>query len=494
MLLFLAGVGPLGAQPCPPSPRDDCRTAASAKLSLRRDAGDPSRDQVKWRWTRGQASLLPAFGDPTATTAAALCVYDARGLVASIDVAAGGLCAGAPCWRASPSAFRFSDRAAATGVNKVLLRASAGDRAKAMLNGAGAALPDVALPLSGTVVGQWHTSTSGPCLETRFAPAAVSRNDSEQFSAAASAAAPPQARARPSAGCGAPIGGYVTGDNPRTLIHDGIARTYGVYVPNGYDLGGATAAPLVLVLHGGFGTGPQAFASARLAALADARRVIVVYPDGVASPLGVRTWNAGACCGYAASTGIDDVGFIDAVLDEVERTLCVDRRRIHATGMSNGAQLSHRLACDRSWRIASVAPVAGTDNTTACAPTRPVPVMHIHGTADQLSPFTGGLGCGLSGNDSTSVGDTIARWQDRNGCPGAAAPRFVEGDGTCETHGRCRNEAEVVLCRIADGGHTWPGGEPPLIPGLGSCPFGAQSDSFDASARALDFFALHPMP
>jgi polyhydroxybutyrate depolymerase len=162
--------------------------------------------------------------------------------------------------------------------------------------------------------------------------------------------------------------------------------------------------------------------------------------------------------------------------------------------MSNGAQLSHRLACERSWRIASVAPVAGTDNTLACAPTRPVPVMHIHGTDDQNQPYAGGIGCGVSGVASTSVPDTITAWQDRNQCPGPAQPRLIAGDGTCETYGRCRNEAEVVLCAIAGGGHTWPGGEPPVISGIGSCGFGGQSTTFDASARSLDFFALHPLP
>lgn len=208
----------------------------------------------------------------------------------------------------------------------------------------------------------------------------------------------------------------------------------------------------------------------------------------------MRTWNAGTCCGYAQSTGIDDVGFIDALLDDLEGDLCIDRRRVHATGMSNGGGLSHRLACDLSWRIASVAPVAGTDNTTSCAPTRPVPVMHIHGSADQNAPFAGGVGCGPSGSDNTSVPETMGRWQERDGCPGDSRPRLVGGDGTCETQGRCHNEAEVVLCTIAGGGHTWPGGEPPAIPGIGNCPFGAQSTTFNASARALDFFALHPMP
>lgn len=494
LLVLLAVSAPAGALVCPPAPLDSCRVATSTRLTLRRDAANPARDLLKWRWTRGQASLRAAFGDPTTTTASALCLYDAGGLVAQVDVAAAGQCDGAPCWRASGSGFRFSAPGAAGGVSKVLLRANSGDRAKAMLQGIGAALPDIALPLAGTVVAQWRNDANGVCLEARFAPPDIARNDGEQFSAAAAAVLPPDPLPRPSAACGAPINGYTAGSNDRTLTHDGLARTFGVYVPSGYDFSGGTPVPVVLILHGGFGSGLQAFTTARLAALADARGVIVVYPDGVASPLGVRTWNAGGCCGYAQSMAIDDVGFIGALLDQLESEVCIDRRRVHATGMSNGAELAHRLACDLSWRIAAVAPVAGTDNTTTCAPTRPVPVMTIHGTADQNVPFDGGVGCGLSGVATTSVPETIARWQERDDCPGGNAPRFVEGDGTCETHGHCHSEAEVVLCTIAGGGHSWPGGEPPAITGIGNCPFGAQSQTFDASARALDFFALHPMP
>ena len=493
LVLVLLGT-PAAALTCPAAPRDDCRVAAASRLELRRDAADPSRNQLKWRGTRGRATLRPGFGDPVAGSDTALCLYDASGLVAQIDIAGGGTCAGAPCWRASSSGFRFADATAASGVEKLLLRANAGDRAKALLLGRGAALPVPPLPLQAPVVAQLANDATGVCLTTRFAAAELAANDGGRLSGVSGVILPAPTTPRPSAACGAAVTGYAGGANARSLAHGGRTRTFGVYVPVGYDFAGATPAPVVMILHGGFGSGGQAFATARLAALADARGVVVVYPDGVASPGGVRTWNAGGCCGYALTAGIDDIGFIDALLDQLETDLCIDRRRIHATGMSNGAQLSHRLACDRSWRIASVAPVAGTDNTLACAPTRPMPVMHIHGTADQNAPFAGGMGCGLSGIDTTSAPDTIAAWQGRNGCPGSAKPRLVAGDGVCETHGRCRNEAEVVLCTIAAGGHTWPGGLPTAIPGIGDCLFGAQSQSFDASARALDFFALHPLP
>jgi hypothetical protein len=147
-----------------------------------------------------------------------------------------------------------------------------------------------------------------------------------------------------------------------------------------------------------------------------------------------------------AVDGIDDVGFIDALLDNLEGDLCIDRRRVHATGMSNGAELAHRLACDLSWRIASITPVAGTDNTTSCAPTRPVPVMHIHGSADQNVPFDGGVGCGLSGVPTRRAGLMALNLATAVGRP---TPRLVGGRHLW-TQGRCLCEA-VVLCTIAGG-------------------------------------------
>ena len=488
--LGIVSAGAATALTCPPAARDDCRRAATNQLELRRDAADPGGARLKWRWTRGQATLSAAFGDPTVATTSGLCVYDAGGLVQSVVVAGGAN------WSARTSGFRFVDGGAPQGVSRALLGSNSGDRAKAMLNGSGAALPDVALPLTPPVVAQLINDSTGVCLETRFDAGAVSSNAPDRFRAKQVTTTPTSPLPpRPSSACGAPISAYAHGANSGTVVHDGRTRSFGVYVPAGYDLAGAAApAPLVVLLHGGFGSGAQAFATARMAALADARGAIVVYPDGIASPAGIRTWNAGACCGYAQATGIDDVGFIDALLDRLADELCLDRRRVYATGMSNGAELSHRLACDRSCRFAAIAPVAGTDETLSCAPTRPVPVLQIHGSADQNSPYFGGAGCGVSGVPHASVPDTIAGWRDRDDCPGPLAPAVALGDTTCQTQGRCRSPAEIALCTVVGGGHTWPGGEPPVISGIGNCPFGAQSTTFDASAYMFDFFARHALP
>jgi polyhydroxybutyrate depolymerase len=291
-----------------------------------------------------------------------------------------------------------------------------------------------------------------------------------------------------SGGCGRAPAPYAAGTHPGSLQVGGRDRTFLVHLPPGYDA--SRPHPLVLLFHGGLGTGMQMEASALMSPIADRERFVVVYPDGI-----TRSWNAGGCCGPPAEQNIDDVGFVAALLDHLESTLCLDRRRIFAGGMSNGAMFSHRLACDLSERVAAVAPVSGTNMTSSCAPRRPVPVMHIHGTEDRHVPWAGGNGCGIAGVPFTSVPDSLAGWQGRNGCvPGAGVPLVQQGDGRCEVQGRCPAGAEVVLCTIQGGGHAWPGGGPRELV-LPACRAdGFQSTSFLASEQIWSFFAAHPRP
>jgi polyhydroxybutyrate depolymerase len=103
------------------------------------------------------------------------------------------------------------------------------------------------------------------------------------------------------------------------------------------------------------------------------------------------TWNTGTCCGYAQRSHVDDVAFIRALLDSLERTYRIDRRRVYATGLSNGGMMSYLVACALSDRFAAVAPVSG-ELSMDCAPTIPVSVLIIHGTADENLPYNGGIG------------------------------------------------------------------------------------------------------
>jgi polyhydroxybutyrate depolymerase len=161
--------------------------------------------------------------------------------------------------------------------------------------------------------------------------------------------------------------------------------------------------------------------------------------------------------------------------------------------MSNGGILSHRLACELADRIAAIAPVAGTDLTSTCNPTRPIAVMHTHGTADGHVPWDGGEGCGpTEGVSFTSVPETVERWRTRNGCSAEKSVSLTLGDGQCETYEACAAGADVTLCAIQEGGHNWPGGRPPA--GLVDCPGnGGQSTSFHASVVIWSFLSAHPM-
>jgi polyhydroxybutyrate depolymerase len=227
---------------------------------------------------------------------------------------------------------------------------------------------------------------------------------------------------------------------------------------------------------------------------ADQAGFVVVYPAGSGRFPRVLTFNAGNCCGQAASDNVDDVAYTRLVLDDLERVVNVDRRRVFATGMSNGAMMSYRLASELSDRIAAIAPVGGPMGTKECHPGRPVPVMHFHGDADEFAPFAGGRGRGPSGTDFLSVQHSIDAWVEADGCektPTTTRLPDRHDDGTTVKvvrHGAGRDGAEVVLVVVEGGGHTWPGREPRMRS------LGASTREVSANDMMWDFFQRHPMP
>lgn len=300
----------------------------------------------------------------------------------------------------------------------------------------------------------------------------------------------PSDAAVPTSGCGlAPA--YAAGTTSTASVNvDGKPRTFRVHVPPGYTKD--KPLPVVIVLHGGGGSGEQIeLESSKMNPIADREGFIAVYPNG--SGL-IKTWNAGFCCGKAAEDDVDDVAFIGALLDDLQAKTCTDERRVFATGMSNGAMLSHRLACEMSDRVAAIAPVAATIAVQSCQPTSKVAVMQIQGTSDGHVPWNGGKGCSPASVDFTSVPATMQGWRTRNGCADATTSYFQQGDGTCVAYQGCASP--VVLCSIEGGGHSWPGGEPkPNDGGVIDCPAdGHQSTSFIASEAIWTFFKANPKP
>lgn len=257
-----------------------------------------------------------------------------------------------------------------------------------------------------------------------------------------------------------------------------LDRTVHVHVPTSYEP--TKRIPVVLDFHGFTSSGAQQAAYSGLDAKADTAGFVAVHPEGTGA---VQSWNAGVCCGVAATLDTADVDFAAAILDELEKELCIDTKRVFATGMSNGGFLSHRLACELSHRIAAIAPVAGVIGVTDCAPSRSVSVMQFHGTADTIVPYGGNPVSGFP-----SVADTIAGWSARNGCTDTPKETFAKDDVTCMTQVQCNGGAEVTLCTVDLGGHTWPGAT------LSVYGLGKTTQAINANDAMWDFFQKHPLP
>jgi polyhydroxybutyrate depolymerase len=264
-----------------------------------------------------------------------------------------------------------------------------------------------------------------------------------------------------------------------TIESGGLPRVANVHIPEGYDP--TVGTPLVLNIHGFTSDAVEEALLTNMTPKADAENFVVVYPYGTGVP-GELSWNAGACCGTAAATNVNDIGFVSDLIDYAEQQLCIDPSRVFATGMSNGGFLSHTIGCELADRVAAIAPVAGVDGMPTCTPSRPVPVMHFHGTADPLVPWNGDALLGF-----ISVPDSIAGWAQRDGCTGSPVQTYANGNSTCATYQQCAGGADVTLCTIAGGGHTWPGGLP--VPVLGMT-----TTDISATDAMWTFFQAHPLP
>jgi polyhydroxybutyrate depolymerase len=263
------------------------------------------------------------------------------------------------------------------------------------------------------------------------------------------------------------------------LTAGGLERRARVYVPRH----AATHAPLVLVLHGGFGTGTSAARQGNWDATAREHGFVAVYPDGCS-----RAWNAGACCGPPMRRNVDDVGFLVALLDRVQRDDGTDPDRVFVTGISNGGMMAYRLACEASDRIAAIAPVAGTLVLPGGMPAHPVSLLHVHGLADANVPFAGGLPTKTAQRNPPRyppVRDGVQRFATAAGCTGATTTTTA-GAVTTETWTGGAPGTTVQLVTIAGGGHSWPGGRQ-LLRALDP-----PSTALDATATIWQFFAAHP--
>lgn len=262
----------------------------------------------------------------------------------------------------------------------------------------------------------------------------------------------------------------------------GTLRSYEMYRPDGLK----GPSPLVIMLHGGGGNGKNGVKMTGFNALAVTHGFTVVYPDGSGRGR-FLTWNAGHCCQYAMEEGIDDVGFLSDLIDDLVARGIADPDRVYVTGMSNGAMMSHRAGRELSGKIAAIAPVVGAVFGDEKPAALPVPALIITGAKDENVPAAGGNGTFKRRitNPPNDMPYAPARaafdyWTASNGCPGETRPKTVTDVYTLRRGAGCKSP--VQWYEIMHGAHAWPGGS------KGSRRGDAPVEDFDASQVIWDFF------
>ena len=284
------------------------------------------------------------------------------------------------------------------------------------------------------------------------------------------------------------------GDSRSSLTVDGRVRSYLLHLPAGYTP--AKRYPLVLLFHGGHGSGAKIAGQTGFREYADREGFLLACPDGIE-----RNWSDGRGTTKAEQLGVDDVKFVRALIGALTRTFSIDPARIYATGVSNGGIFSQRLGCELADVLAAIGPVVGpiaSNMVPRCNPSAPISIVAIQGTVDPFIPVQGGeegwqTGLGGGGLVESAVA-TTELWASKNGCP---APRKRElpvrvEDGTRveqTTYAPCRGGSEVVLYLVEGMGHGWP----PRSPQARRVS-GPTSQNIDATQVVWEFFKAHPKP
>jgi polyhydroxybutyrate depolymerase len=240
--------------------------------------------------------------------------------------------------------------------------------------------------------------------------------------------------------------------------HKGLDRSFYIHVPNNIDE--SNSIPLLFVLHGFGSSAERIMGYSNFQSIADENNFIVIFPQG--SPFktvlssAASHWNSG---GWTAGSDVDDVDFIDSIINWTTSTYNIDQKRIYSTGMSNGGFMSYHLACNLGSRIAAIASVTGSMSKQTfedCNPNHPTPVLQIHGAADLTVPYTGNSALGME-----SIPDSLNYWSTYNACdpePVVAVADFFEESYSIEywSYENCLNNTQVDLILHSTMGHFWP--------------------------------------
>lgn len=233
--------------------------------------------------------------------------------------------------------------------------------------------------------------------------------------------------------------------------HNDITRQYIVHTPPDFDV--AQSLPLVINMHGnGSNAGQQIFYS-QMNNVADTSNFVVVYPDGIDN-----AWNIAG--GGGVNESIDDVDFLSQLIDTLHINYNIDLNRVYSTGMSLGGFMTFRLACQLDNKVAAFASVTGSMSNglfDECTPSRPLPILQIHGTDDDTVPYDGSI-------FGASMDEIVDFWTTANNCDDMPTttdlPDIDPADGSTISiidYNNCDNNGRMTLYRIDGGTHTWAG-------------------------------------
>jgi polyhydroxybutyrate depolymerase len=275
-------------------------------------------------------------------------------------------------------------------------------------------------------------------------------------------------------------GKFLPGKSFQTIMVADQSRQYLLVIPS-YDK--SAPLPLVFDFHGSGSTPEKEIGYSDFARLAEKKGFILVAPKGLHDNGGKASWNTTMDPG-----SVDDIALIKKIIQELTRELAIDEKKIYAAGMSGGARMSSRTACELSEIFAAIAPVAGIQFPDDCAPARAMPVITFHGEEDMVNHY-------VHNNLSRpywkkGVEDSVAGWVNRNGCNQNQQIEKISEMVTKFAWTDCKDGAEVIFYRIEDGGHTWPGS--PIV--LTTPWSGNTRKDVIASERIWKFFEDHPLP
>ena len=244
------------------------------------------------------------------------------------------------------------------------------------------------------------------------------------------------------------------GDHDFSIQQGLYTRTFRVHVPANYT--GARPVALTLDIHGHLMTSADQQTRSGQQQQSERLGFIVVWPQGIAN-----SWNGNGCCTVAYDLNIDDVGFLRAVIAQVEQQANIDTNKVYATGWSNGGGMAERMGCEAADVIRAIASVAHPLNRNDCTPARPISVLEWHGTADTIIPYAGGnsggvvlprevLGVPLGWQGAVQ---SLAAWKVIEGCSDTLSATQLNGGSRDQTYTSCRDGTTVGLVSVANGQH-----------------------------------------